>query len=402
MTAPTIIYCWEFGAGLGHVISLQTVAKYLQPLGARSILVNPRKISLSNTAPFTEHLEFPNTDALKAPTPIENEAAISYNATVKSFGYGDAKLTFMRLNLWKRIFAEHKPSLVIGDYAPTAMLAATGLGIPTVAMGNGYTLPPANINSYPRFVDQIDPVKGDDLLVSLNQALKLSEMKQIKYLPEIFKSDIHACFTQGELDPFAKIRTSRAIGPIFAHKPPKFHPREANRIFVYLTDCRDETRNAVLTACSKIARPVDIYALNASPNERAKAAGSNLNFLDNRLSLKDICDNYCLAIHLGGHNFTMEFLYAGMPQLLLPKDMEKILLAQSMENLGLAHQLRVDHNKSADAIAVKIDQALSDQKIIKYLQAFSEKNNSGNWHDNLDQLRTDIERLIWPAGKAVN
>ena len=168
----TILFCWEYGAGLGHISQLKTLARNFDKDRFRLILVNPNGVVSSDNDPFDEVCEFSDTSILREVETSPAAGIVSYNATVKSFGLGNPKLMFTRLKLWEKLFGEQTPDLIIGDYAPIALVVARHMKIPTVAIGNGYTLPPTNICSYPKFTNQKDPVSGESLLATFNQALR--------------------------------------------------------------------------------------------------------------------------------------------------------------------------------------------------------------------------------------
>ena len=50
---------------------------------------------------------------------------------------------------WQGVMRECDISLVIADCAPCALMAARGLGIPAIAIGTGYLVPPAEMQEFP-------------------------------------------------------------------------------------------------------------------------------------------------------------------------------------------------------------------------------------------------------------
>lgn len=395
-SAPLALHCWEYGAGLGHITALSNIANRLKLLNFRNILVNPDGTDLVDNGIFNSVLEMPNIAQLSSSHPKSPEHIVSYNSTVKGFGFHETKFVFTRLLLWRSFLEKNRPDLVVADYAPAAVFTARSMGIPVVATGNGYTLPPVNIQAYPRFVNQVDPVPSAPLLASTNKAAKLAGMQQIDALPQIFSADIHACFTMHELDPFAKIRQPQALGPLLGKKPPSVRKRATNDagIFVYLTHCSSELRTNLIAALASIDHAVSIYSLQTTQEDRRLAEGTKITFLEKALPLSDICTDNKLVIHLGGHILTMELLLAGMPQLLLPIDLEKILLAQGVENKGLAGQLRADHTKTPTQFADKIQSTLSDEILPDRAMAFAATRKESEWHDGLDILAGQMSELL--------
>lgn len=394
--AATALHCWEYGAGLGHITALSHIARRLKTLGFSNTLVNPEGTDFINNDAFTSVLTMSNVAQLNgAPTRL-SEQIVSYNSSILGFGFDEPKFVFTRLHLWRALFEETRPDLVVADYAPAALFAARSIGIPTVATGNGFTLPPANVEQYPRFLDKADPVPAPPLLASFNQGATLAGMPKIDALPKIFSADIHACFTMPELDPFAKIREPKAMGPLLGKSPPRIRkePSEDAGIFVYLTHCSAQLRANLLAVLAIVGHPVSIYSLQITQEDRQLAKGTRIEFLENPVPLASICIENRLVIHLGGHLLTMELLLAGMPQLLLPIDMEKILLAHGVVNKGLAGQLRVDHPKTIDQIADKIRRVLRDETLPSRALEFASSRKQSEWHDGLDKLTDQVSKLL--------
>ena len=90
----------------------------------------------------------------------------------------------------------------------------------------------------------------------------------------------------------------------------------------------------------------------------------------------------------------MELLYAGMPQLLLPIDMEKLLCAQAMANHGFANQYRLDHAKPIELLISKFQQSLGDQAMRSILEDFSISKRGFDHQLNLKTLADGVHDLI--------
>ncbi len=368
----SIIFCWEYGAGLGHISALHTLALRLKAKKLKCILVTPEGSHVPEKFnSFDEIIKFPNALGLAGLVTGNSGQIVSYNSAISSFGFGDSRFIFTRLKLWQNLFEDVKPAMVIADYAPTALTCARMLGIPTVAMGNGYTLPPVNICTYPKFVNQDDPVDAVALLNSINQALSLAGLNKLSALPDLFKADIHACFTNPDLDPFGKVREPKAAGPILAAPVPDFSKSRPARSFIYLTHCKPEVATLMVDAALQLDRPVDIYALTMTEAQQRKVQDTNVTFLQTLQSMDTICSNYDLVAHLGGHNLMVELLEAGMKQVVFPIDIEKVLYAQKMENLGLAYQLRMDHTKPVNEVVGKFCSAIDDDHLRTRLEEYS-------------------------------
>ncbi|MGB7286983.1 MAG: hypothetical protein WBC71_08630, partial [Salaquimonas sp.] len=90
----SIIYCWEFGAGLGHVSKLTSMAQKFAHFGKKAILVNPQGIRFKDQKIFDEIIEFPNPNQLATTSRPLGQSITSYNAAIQGFGYSDPKFIF--------------------------------------------------------------------------------------------------------------------------------------------------------------------------------------------------------------------------------------------------------------------------------------------------------------------
>ena len=133
------LFAWELGGGLGHVLPLMRTGRYFSLRQSEPIYV----LADVSAAPDTNSAQ----SVLQAP--VCKRQLVTNVHTPETFadvlmpaGYGDANMLGSLLNAWRSIFDLVRPDVVIADFAPTALLAANVLAIPTLAMGNGFCNPP--------------------------------------------------------------------------------------------------------------------------------------------------------------------------------------------------------------------------------------------------------------------
>ena len=379
--------CWEYGAGLGHIATLKTIASELKNEGWKTTLVGPMGFSAPANHPFDQITRLPAPkDIANTLEPPATEEIASFNHTVWIFGYHSPKFVFTRIQLWAELFDRIKPNLVIADYAPGALMAAIGR-IPSIATGNGYSLPPVELQRFPRYHKIPDVIDQDLLLSSLNKGLQLTGRKGIGHLPELFRADFQACATFELIDPYRNIRTQPVLGPLFSREIPRYQAQKSERIFVYLTHCHPEILENVVRALSMLEVPVDLYALQAAQTDIKSLASENITLVDETVSLEEIISSYSLVVHLGGHGFTTELLAAGMPQVLLTLDIEKVLFGIQLERENLAAVYRIDLGADLEEILSVIRKALDDDGLRTNVQKFADMYPS-NLH------RAPLKRII--------
>ena len=147
----TVLFAWELGRGLGHLVSIRSMATRLKSLGMRTIAVvnELRSIGVLNGV---------CDDVVAAPAwPLASQntaqrarqSSATLNDILSSAGLADASAVQRLLVAWDAIFERFCPHLVIADFSPLAALAARGR-IPLVQVGNGYTLPPDDMMRFLR------------------------------------------------------------------------------------------------------------------------------------------------------------------------------------------------------------------------------------------------------------
>jgi len=113
-----ILFAWELGGNLGHVMRMRTVARALRERG--------HDVSLhKEPSPRSSAPDLPREPA-------------SYPEILLHYGFADPAALTDGVRRWRSLYAQAAPDLIVFDHAPTALLAARGLGIPRVLLGTGF------------------------------------------------------------------------------------------------------------------------------------------------------------------------------------------------------------------------------------------------------------------------
>ncbi len=392
----TALLVWEYGKGLGHIAKLRFIADRLKRHGYRTVLVNPTGVPHHMCHGFDTVAECPQPYQLIDRDQHTKSSIVSFNSSVEGFGFSEANYVFTRLTLWKRIFAEWRPDLLVADYAPCALLAAKG-DIPTLAIGNGYTLPPDHLETYPvfdayaRHSDKVDPLP---MLNAVNAALQLANRPRIDYLPQIFAADISACMTFPFTDPYAAIRLKSALGPEASRPIPLAEQKAEPAIFCYLTHCSPRVHRLALLGLIRSGIPARVYSLQADSGDRASIQGTRVEILEKPMPLDEILGYASLVVHLGGHQLCMEMIMAGMPQLVLTTDVEKILHARLMSKYGLARYYRIDARNSPEEVTQSITDAVADESIGSKARGYAARLPDNIHEQSLDWVERKVLALV--------
>jgi len=134
-----LLLAWELGLGLGHLTPLGLLAHHLSERGHRITLALRQRRHL-DALPFP--LPFDVIDAPHHDGEAPGGIALSYADMLRRCGYDRPEDALRLYRRWDALLAELKPDMVVAEHAPSALLAAHAGGLPRIAVGNGFTIPP--------------------------------------------------------------------------------------------------------------------------------------------------------------------------------------------------------------------------------------------------------------------
>ena len=187
----SVLFCWELGAGFGHLTPHREVLATLQQKG-HTVHVAVRDLVRATKAFEGQRFAF-----WQAPTPQGRpekmfKPTINFTQILYNTGLGDPTGLAVRIAAWRSIFAATRPAVALVDYCPTALLALRGLGIATVVTGTGFFIPP-NVSPFPAFPMLRNMANGEklfheerQLLLGINAALARHRIEPLKTLAQIF------------------------------------------------------------------------------------------------------------------------------------------------------------------------------------------------------------------------
>jgi hypothetical protein len=299
----TALLGWEIGGGQGHLHELAAIANELKKHGVESVF------ALQNSQ--IKGLTLPGK-VVKAPSalfkPLDDTGNIkSYFLTdiLYMFGFSDVLTLKLYLKAWENLIKIIKPSFIIADYAPGLILAAKGK-IPTIVFGNGFAVPPP--------VEQFPPLRSPPIPDSAFKRSQLvaDNIKQV--------TDYHAplgCLLNGdrsfilgipELDTYADLRNEAEYVGIYTAPFLENLGDEKGEAWAYLTDDY-EGRSLI----------IDTF--------KAKSDFGNLN---------TVLKGKSVALHHASFAMSITCLLTGIPQIVFPKDVEKLFIAKQLVDLGVA------------------------------------------------------------------
>lgn len=371
-----IFYAWEFGANLGHIGAFLPLARSLRTRGHH---VHWALASSTSAGRMLIREGFNWLQAPVCPEQPRQGPPLSYADILLRFGYANSADLIGLVVAWRELMKLTSARLVLSDHAPTAILAARTLGIPTLTFSHGFCVPPPRsptpnmrpwLNVEPKSLVDIDKIA----LRAINDVLAHFDCMPLAHVAELFSVEETSLMTFPELDHYAEARGPATYwGSLLSSvdgETPVWPDIPGPRLFAYV---RPETRHAgaMLEALRRTGHASLVVFPGIPDGMLATFHGANVNIVTTPVDTHALLQNANIAITYGGHGLTTAFLLAGKPVLLLPGNLEQFLLARRIEQMGAG--LLVDPEKPATDLQDKLQRIISDPLFAGNAQAFARK-----------------------------
>ena len=351
---------WELGADLGHIGRFLPIALELRRRGHRPVMLL-RDISRAESILGPHGLEF-----MQAPVWLTHVSGlppdINFTETMFRFGYLHPPGLLSMCRAWRAVWALLNPAVLIFDHAPTAMLAARGMGLPRVVIGNSFAIPPSR-RPLPRFRWWTDGVADGARLLETearatrngNFVLKALGAPLLGQVSDIFAAEKIFICSSPDLDVYGVRSDGQYLGPInnveHGEEPTWPKGRDA-KVFAYIKPGYKhfEVLLEAISRC-KLASYL-IFAPGMPEQWRKKYGAPHIVFSESPFKMAEVVRDCSTVIcHAGG--VTDVALQAGRPVLLLPTQMEQTMTSRRVESLGAGVFLPLDGNPANIAKLLK-------------------------------------------------
>jgi UDP:flavonoid glycosyltransferase YjiC (YdhE family) len=258
-------------------------------------------------------------------------------------GYGDPGRLDQVLRDWFAIFDRFSPDVLFTDHAPSARLAAHIAGIPTHAIGNGFSIPPLttplqsfNPLSNAPITKQED--NEDRLNSVINEALVRHDRTEIDRAVDLFFGGSTFLITFEELDNYGYRQNAEYYGPpygVVTGTEPPWPTDGIKRVFVYLYP---DTPGlvAILKSLDQLGVSAVVYTGSANAAHLSHLKTKNIVFSKRPLALTKPHTQCDLVICQGGGNTMATALLQGIPLLTYPRHVEALMACTRLKSQGLA------------------------------------------------------------------
>lgn len=340
----TILVTYEFGTGLGHLNRLVAVARRLRAdhnwvfaLPDRALGEPIVRQAFGDKARVLEGVHWQARNDLD----VSKIYTHTFADAIAIFGFHDGGTLSARAQQWHTILQKVAPHLIIADFAPTLRLAI-GSKVPFVVVGNGYTVPPPGqllppIGQRQTSVPALSRANEGRLLAAVNVVRARLRGEAIDFFSDLFSGEHTFVCTLPEFDPYRRFRRGPTLWPFnIPDVPlgPSVEQRSGPPIFVYLR-ANDPALSPVISALNDLKLPSEIYVSGMAAQALAKRCRPTVRIHQKPADLAQVLPNTSLLIHHGGLGTAYAGLLAGVPQLVLPFNLEHSITAAGLEQFGV-------------------------------------------------------------------
>lgn len=373
-----ILIAFELGGNLGHLSRCIPIASALRDRGHQVMFAVRDTRSAAGLLPRYS-LPF-----IQAPAP-SNQARgartlANYSEMLIDYGYGDTVGLTGLVSSWVELIRLFKADTLLVDHAPTALMASYVAGVPAIAIGNGFAIPP---QTSPQ--PSIRPWENtpEERLIRADQQVNDAIGKVLTNLgaspislTDLFK-DISLLDTFPELDHFGPREGGNYIGPVYAAVPDAPSVRWQNsgefKVLAYL---RPEVGgfSSAVDALRQCSGEVIAVIPGVLPQQARALASKKMRISTAPLSLPELLPETDLMVSYGGTGTVAQTLLAGIPQLIAAWHIEQHIASLRVESMGAG--LAIGKERSRDVFSNAIEKLIA---VPKYKQAAADfsKNYAG-------------------------
>ncbi|TWI68945.1 UDP:flavonoid glycosyltransferase YjiC (YdhE family) [Pseudoduganella lurida] len=336
-----ILLSWELGGGLGHAGRLKMLARVLLARGHRVTLALR---DLGFTQRVLADLPVPR---LQAPVWLHRTEGMPANQAslaeiLLPAGYLEAAGLAGLVEGWRGLLQGFAPDLVVGDYAPTALLAARTLGLPASSVGVGFCIPPPegplpNLRDWEDVAPQRLARAEAHVLNVANAVLELHGAPELPNAARLLLGDVPVLCTWPEFDHYGRAAPEAVWhGPVcmpLGGAAPAWPPGDGPRVFAYLKHDHG-SHAAVLQALADEGCRVLCYLPEVAAGRAAPVLSPRIAYSQRPLALDAVLPGAALCVCHAGEATLVQALLAGVPVLMLPMQLEQFLLARRVESWG--------------------------------------------------------------------
>lgn len=347
----TVLFAWECGAGIGHLVQIRPIAEELRRRGHRVFL------AARDVARAAAVLEGCGVTILAAPFNLGPaidgpQVPCSFAHILHNIGW-DAEAGLGGLvDAWRAIYELVKPDVIVCEHSPTALLAARGFSARRFRMGIGFCCPPDQ-SPLPnlRAGEAVDSAKlADDeaaVLQRANEVVHQRRWPELMRIGQLFSQvDGTLLTTFKELDHYIdRPGDPRYFGcpTDLPGKTPHWPEGLGKRILAYLKPFAALPH--LLVRLKGMGCPTIVICDGIDASLREQFRCKTMHFETGRLDMRSMVQTCDAAVLNANHATAAALMLASKPLLVLPIFLEQQILAERIVALGGAISAASDRPK---------------------------------------------------------
>lgn len=350
-----ILLCSE-GHGRGKGVYLQALGRVFEDLGHRTAYAVPKGTPAHSVLKDVKLLLDAPIHSLSRNERLKNIATCG--DLLFNQGFGGTDTTGRKITEWRGVLAATPPDLVVSDWAPSATLAARGR-IPVLVTGNAFFTPPAELSRFPPLHD-LAPVQVEEeqMLSAINTYLGDGGAVPLQTLPELFLGEAQAVRSFACLDPYHDWRNPETM---FA--PASDLSRlvgAGDEVFVYIwLPFNQHLLDTLVDALCRLVMPVRTFSISFDDAQTKKLEDAGVIVEREPVEQEDILSRSRLVVHGGGSMLAGLLVASGMPQIILPRSIEDLVISTTLQKAGGCRSMRLDMT-DAESLSQIITSAYED------------------------------------------
>jgi rhamnosyltransferase subunit B len=387
-----ILLGWELGANRGHIERLLPITKRLLDQG-HEVALALQQIDCAGLErdPRITLWQAPIWPRLLINNMQDNSRRVATMGDILAqLGLDRPGCLAAMICGWDAIFAAFRPDVIVADYAPALLCAARGR-VPTVAVGEGFSCPPPQLERFPSLTGTSNAYDEDALLDTVDADLVSIGRAPLTALPALFIADYQAIGCFAELDPYHPNRTGNYCAPSVKLPLADGSGGGGSEIFVYAYN-RIGAENPIWPGLAATRRTVRIHMRDPSHEHFTIFKQLGCIHEPKPVPFSLIASRSCVAASFGGNGFTSACLVAGLPQLIMPLDLEKLLTARAVDARGLGKMLSFN-DVTADQVTETVNALAADTALAERLRATAPDFKSRMTVSMADEVIAFIMRL---------
>jgi hypothetical protein len=381
--SSTVLIVWQYGANLGHIARLLPIAAALRARGVKVVFaVRDRATALRHLEP----LGYPWCVGPHAPmAPAGAAAPVNQAEILLRMGFAQPASALDCVVRWMQLLGALRPDAVLVDESPLALYAARTAGVPCLAIGHGFEIPVMEAMG-PCLTPWTQGAQEACMRTEAQLANNLQKLAQCiapcaigrapASVDQLF--DPAACILCAwpELDHFDRaVSPGIYSGPIWSELAEAtrvdWPDRLGKKVLCYL-NLEDKRHDLMWQSLAQHHQAnVLVISPSGSPKACEAARGWGITVVEHACLLSPLLTRCDAVIGYGGMGLTSMALHAAKPLLMLPQQLEQMVLAYRLCKRGLA-LATVRHNHKA-GIREKCARLLDGTQTSPQVKAFAQR-----------------------------